>query len=187
MVQYINRIKLGRRIGVHVVSNLICTAGSVQRHKCGTCCDGCGYLRADRRAQLVQKMDWSVSDRRIMSNWVPLGYRMAGGVFASPASSTASSSFIMSVIILLLSFNILDCILTSRALTLGFEEGNPLMASLFSMSIPLGMTAKIAIVAAGALTLWRFRDLALAVRGMTVVTACYGAVVIYHLSFQLTL
>jgi hypothetical protein len=93
----------------------------------------------------------------------------------------------MSVITLLLSFNILDCVLTSRALTLGFEEGNPLMASLFRMSMPLGMTAKVAIVAAGALTLWRFRHLALAVRGMSVVTACYGAVVIYHLSFQLTL
>lgn len=170
-----------------MVSNLICTAGSVQRHKCGTRCDGCGYLRADRRAQRVQKIDWSISDRRLMSNWVPLGYRMAGGALAASSSPTASNSFIMSVITLLLSFNILDCILTSRALTLGFEEGNPLMASLFRMSMPLGMTAKIAIVAAGALTLWRFRHLALAVRGMCIVTACYGAVVIYHLSFQLTL
>ena len=177
----------GRRTGVHVVSNLICTAGSIQRGSCGTRCDGCGFLKADRRVQRVQKMDWSVSDRRTMSNWVPIGYRMAGGAFAGSAPSVWSNSFIMSVITLLLSFNILDCILTSRALSLGFEEGNPLMAGLFSMSIPLGMTAKVAIVAAGALILWRFRHMSLAVRGMTAVTACYGAVVIYHLSFQMTL
>ncbi|MFA6001558.1 MAG: DUF5658 family protein [Thermoleophilia bacterium] len=166
---------------------MICTAGPVQRHKCGTRCDDCGYLRSDRRVQRVEKVDWSISDRRLMSNWVPHGYRMAGSAFTAPSSPSVSNSFIMSVITLLLSFNILDCVLTSRALTLGFEEGNPLMASLFRMSMPLGMTAKVAIVAAGALTLWRFRHLALAVRGMSVVTACYGAVVIYHLSFQLTL
>jgi len=168
-----------------MAGEFICSAGPDHRNNCETECQECSFLKADRRQQ-VQKMDWSFGDRRTMSNLMPAGY---GASSPSVVSSTQgfSNTFIFSIIMRLLSFNLFDCLLTARALSLGFMEGNPLMADLFNLSMPLGMAAKVAVVTAGAMMLWRFRHVALAVRGMMIVTGCYGAVVLYHLTFQLSM
>jgi len=70
---------------------------------------------------------------------------------------------------------------------MGIEEANPLMAELFNVSLPAGMLLKSLLVAAGALILWWYWRLPLARRGMAVLTCFYGAVVAYHLFFQLAL
>lgn len=89
------------------------------------------------------------------------------------------------MVLLLVIFNIMDSLLTARALSLGFSEANPVMAGLFNMSLPMGMFFKSVIVGTGALFLWKYRHLPIAVRGITGATACYGAVILYHLFFQM--
>ncbi len=168
---------------------LVCTAHPSRRTDCGSGCSGCNYLIADRRTQRVHTIQWSDQDRRILSNWVPQSYRLAGAGFASKAvdgiSRNEITTFPVVLAALLISFNLLDSILTARALSMGFTEANPVMAGLFNLSLPMGMFFKSVVVGAGALFLWKVRHLQMAVRGMTAVTACYGAVILYHLYFQM--
>ena len=168
--------------------NLVCTASTGHRDSCGSECKRCRHLKPDRRQQ-VFLMDWSAPERRVMSNLMPHGLRLAGSDFIAAATRTEAETapYVWPVIFLLMSFNIFDCLLTARALSLGFAEANPVMAGLFSVSLPLAMVAKALLVSAGALFLWRYRHMPLAARGMTAVTICYGAVVVYHLAFQLSM
>ncbi|MHB8793730.1 MAG: DUF5658 family protein [Thermoleophilia bacterium] len=98
---------------------------------------------------------------------------------------TWRQSLPLAMVLLLVTFNLMDSLLTARALSLGFAEANPVMAGLFKMSLPMGMFFKSVIVGTGALFLWKYRHLPVAVRGITGATACYGAVIFYHLYFQL--
>ena len=168
---------------------MVCIADPSHRSGCESVCDGCGYLIADRRMQRIEVVHWSDQDRRTMSNWIPGNYKLAGIGFSSSAAKSLTQgnagAFPLLLVALLVTFNLLDSILTARALSLGFAEANPVMAGLFSMGLPLGMFFKSAIVGTGSLILWKMRELPLALRGMTAATACYGAVVIYHLYFQL--
>lgn len=142
--------------------------------------------------QKVQTLHWSLSeDRRVLSSWFPAGRQLAGIDF--PSTSTRNlfgevnwrESLPLILAALLVTFNLLDSLLTARALSLGFAEANPVMAGLFSMSLPMGMFFKSVVVGTGALFLWKYRHLPVAVRGMTGATACYGAVILYHLYFQM--
>lgn len=129
----------------------------------------------------------AAGERRLRSNWIPrsalpgdYGMLDAGGT--GPA---AARGFVMLTVALLLLFNLFDVMLTLRAFSLGFGEANPFMAGLFNISLPLGVTIKLLLVGGGALVLWRLHHVSLARRGMVVLTGCYGAVVTYHLYFQL--
>lgn len=53
--------------------------------------------------------------------------------------------------------NVLDLILTSRALKAGYAEGNPLMALLFSHAPVLAAGFKLVSVAAVSAAVWRMR------------------------------
>jgi len=126
-----------------------------------------------------------------MSNWFPAGRQLVGIDFSSTPTrpffgeATWRESFPLLIAALLVTFNLLDSLLTARALSLGFAEANPVLAGLFNMSLPMGMFFKSVVVGTGALFLWKNRHLPVAVRGMAGATACYGAVILYHLYFQL--
>ncbi|MHB0866572.1 MAG: DUF5658 family protein [Thermoleophilia bacterium] len=123
-------------------------------------------------------------ERRFISNLTPAGYGLAGIDGSVAAGGSWSMPLTSALMILLLFFNLLDVLLTARALSMGVVEANPVMAGLLSISIPFGMFAKFTAVSVGAWLIWRYRDLPVAARGMNLLTACYGAVVIYHLAFQ---
>ena len=196
MVQWMNRNLPGEADGSNVAARLVCTAKRSHRTECGFGCSGCAYLIADRRSQPVQTIRWSNPDRRVMSNWLPSNLQLAGaGAVAFLAEALPSSAglpgrdaartqllFLGS---LLITFNLLDSILTARALSMGYTEANPVMAGLFNMSLPMGMLFKSAIVGLGTMILWKFRHLPMAMRGITAVTVLYGAVIMYHLYFQI--
>lgn len=127
----------------------------------------------------------ALAERRAMSHILPFGQlSLAGaGVVTIPRGSTRQwATALMS---LLITFNLLDVILTLRALSLGVAEANPVMAGLFGISLPLGMFIKFVAVSAGAVLLWRYRHLPLAARGMNLLAFAYGAVIAYHAVFQL--
>jgi hypothetical protein len=172
---------------VALAPELVCTADIDRRSSCSTCCGDCGYLITNRRRDRTPWWHWTFNERRVASNWIPERPRLGDGVLAANPARKGSGFFLWTLMGLLLAFNILDAVLTARALSLGFAEANPVLAGLFHVSVPMGMSFKFGIVAAGAYALWRFRDAALAKRGMAVLTGCYGAVIIYHLAFQLTL
>ncbi len=171
---------------------MVCTADASNRSRCSSGCSNCNYLMTDRRGQQLKTIRWSHSeDRRIMSNWFPSNYELAGAGFSSTSQRpffrdvTLAESFPLLLALMLVSFNLFDSLLTARALSMGFTEANPVMAGLFNMSLPMGMFFKSVIVGTGALVLWKFRHLPVARRGMTAVTGCYGAVILYHLYFQM--
>jgi hypothetical protein len=136
----------------------------------------------------VQNLRWSRLDRRTTSNWLP-DYQFAGIGNTSPAAGSFTRDMTnwlpLLLTALLVTFNLLDSFFTARALSLGYTEANPVMAGLFTMSMPMGMLFKSVVVGLGALTLWKFRHLEMAMRGMTAVTAFYGAVIMYHMYFQI--
>lgn len=183
---------LGRRTGVNVTDRFVCKADAAHRSACDSDCGGCGQLIADRRQQKIQTLNWSLSeDRRIISSWFPASRQIAGVDFASPATRSLSSditwreSLPLIMVVLLVTFNLFDSLLTARALSLGFAEANPVMAGLFNLSMPMGMFLKSVIVGTGALFLWKYRHVPIASRGIVGATSCYGAVILYHLYFQM--
>lgn len=173
----------------NVAARFVCTAERSHRTDCGSGCSGCAYLINDRRKQSVQKLSWSDSDRRIMSNWLPPNFELATAGAHAPRSGVSgrdnAGATLMYLGALLIVFNLLDSILTARALSMGYTEANPVMAGLFNMSLPMGMLFKSAIVGLGAMALWKFRHLPVAMRGMTAATVLYGSVILYHLYFQI--
>lgn len=170
-----------------MATEYVCTADIDQRSICGTSCGGCNFLLAERRRKRTSWLHWTFNERRFASNWIPGDIDFDGSAISASDNSGGAGHLIMAMVVLLFSFNILDGILTARALSLGFAEANPLLAGVFDMSLPLGMFMKFAIVVAGAAALWRLRDVTMAIRGMALLTACYGAVVLYHLAFQLSM
>lgn len=168
---------------------LACTASLPFRSLCAAACGGCRHLVPDRRRAARLH---TAGERRRHSNLVPAGSlpQSADLLYAAGMAGTRAISPRSAVLLLgslLLAFNLLDIALTIRALSLGFTEANPLMAGLFSISFQFGLLAKFALVSLGVLLLWRLSHLPLARRGMVLVTGCYGAVVAYHLFFQLSL
>jgi hypothetical protein len=154
------------------------------RRDCSYVCDACSYLRSDRRQQTaVLSLDFW--ERRRVSNLLPVSGQLAIAGGAVLTDQSPGRQYAGAILGLLIAFNILDALLTMRAFSLGVEEANPIMAGIFNFSLPLGILAKVCVVSSGALILWKYRYLPLASRGMNLLTACYGAVVIYHLSFQL--
>ncbi len=170
-----------------MANEYVCTANIDYRSTCGTTCGKCELLLSERRRKRSNWLHWTFNERRLASNWIPTDVEFEGSALDGSDSRGRAGTLLWTLIILLFTFNVLDALLTARALSLGFAEANPVMAGLFDMSLPLGMAMKFAIVALGAFALWRFRSVELAVRGMVVLTGCYGAVVIYHLAFQLSM
>ena len=175
-----------------MTDRFVCKADAAHRSICESDCSGCGHLIPDRRVQKIQTLHWSLSeDRRVVSSWFPSSRQFAGVDFATTAARpifgdiTWRQSLPLVMAAVLVTFNLMDSLLTARALSLGFAEANPVMAGLFNLSLPMGMFFKSVIVGTGALFLWKYRHLPVAVRGMTGVTACYGAVILYHLYFQM--
>ncbi|MHB0915281.1 MAG: DUF5658 family protein [Thermoleophilia bacterium] len=85
----------------------------------------------------------------------------------------------------LVAFNLLDCLFTVRALLLGYVEGNPVMAAMIEFNLPLALLSKTLVVGLGAVFLWHYRHLTIALQGLRVLTAAYGLLVLYHIYFQL--
>lgn len=167
---------------------LVCAGGSQARFACDSRCDGCGFLISDRRCRQTTAYLDSAADRRRLGDWAPYSCRLAAAdagrsISAAPRRATAPAPLLLATALVI--FNALDSLLTARALSRGVAEGNPLLASLFSFSLPFGMILKTAMVAAGVLVLWGYWHLPLARRGMTALTGFYGAVVLYHIFFQL--
>lgn len=173
-----------------MASELVCTAKINHRNSCNTVCGRCRFLLADRRRELKGSFAWLhrvIRERRVASNRVPYEYELSNNILREKGSVKATGSMLLMMIALLISFNVLDSVLTIRALSLGVAEANPVMAGLFEISLPLGIAMKFAVVAAGSCLLWKLRQYMLAIRGVTVLTGCYGLVVAYHLVFQLQL
>lgn len=177
-------------------NRLVCTASRSRRHACGDQCDGCTSLKPDRRISHSSSIRNAISDRRTMSHVLPIGglalAGAGGSIISEPALQKRASRGWLSrpwpliLLALLIAFNLLDVALTARALSLGVAEANPLMAGLFNASLPMGMFIKFVAVSAGAALLWKYRHLSVAAAGTKILTGCYGAVVVYHLAFQLT-
>lgn len=170
-----------------MTTGFVCSADMSMRSSCDISCSDCGYLRIDRRRQGRSWLHRPLRERRTASNWIPAELRYRDEVIDPEASRSPASIFLWTLLGLLVIFNVLDAVLTARALSLGYTEGNPLMAGLFEISVPLGLAGKFLVVAAGAAALWKFRHVVLATRAIAALTGCYGAVVIYHLVFQLSL
>lgn len=185
--------KLDRRLGDYVATASVCTANTAIRFDCDSRCASCSHLIPDRRQGRVATYCSSSPDRRRHNDWIPYSLRLApAGVGHSPARIRAIPRRSVEALPLILAaalviFNLLDAALTARALSMGVLEANPIMAGLFNISLPAGMLIKTMLVAAGVFTLWWLWHLPIARRGMMLLTGCYGAVIIYHLSFQLIL
>ncbi|HDY69922.1 MAG TPA: hypothetical protein ENH54_03200, partial [Actinobacteria bacterium] len=124
------------------------------RSSCDSDCGDCRFLITNRRRDKTPWWHWSFNERRIASNWIPTELQLEEGLLSERFSRGNAGAFIWAMIILLLTFNALDAVLTARALSLGFTEANPAMAGLFAISVPLGMACKFAVVAGGAYILW---------------------------------
>lgn len=186
MVQMTNHENLrGEGNGERLTKQFVCTAGMERRLVCGNKCECCRSLKADRREMRLGAINLISFERRFISNLLPAGYGLAGVDGSLAAGGGWSMPFPSALMILLLFFNLLDVLLTARALSLGVVEANPVMAGLLSVSIPFGLFAKFTAVSFGAWLLWRYRHLSIAARGMKLLTACYGAVVVYHVVFQI--
>lgn len=168
-----------------MTKQLVCTAGMERRLVCGNECESCSSLKADSREMRFGAINLVTFERRFISNLPPAGYGLAGVDGSLAAGGGWSMPLPSALMIMLLFFNLLDVLLTARALSLGVVEANPVMAGLLSVSIPFGMFAKFTAVSVGAWLLWRYRHLPIAARGMNLLTACYGAVVVYHVFFQI--
>lgn len=164
---------------------MVCAAGKEERRSCDHDCGRCASLREDRRRHNVTALFWTFPERRRFSNILPAGYELALADGSVYPRRTLSRQLPVALMGLLLTFNILDVFLTLRAFSLGVAEANPVMADIFHLSVPLGMLFKVVAVSTGALLLWKYRHLPIASRGMNFLTACYGAVVLYHLYFQM--
>lgn len=130
-------------------------------------------------------MFWTFPERRTVSHILPTGYDLALADGSVVPPRDLSRQLPLALMGLLLTFNVLDVFLTLRAFSMGVVEANPVMADILHMSVPLGMLFKFVAVSTGAVLLWKYRHLPIASRGMNFLTACYGAVVVYHLVFQL--
>lgn len=83
----------------------------------------------------------------------------------------------------LLIMNLLDGIFTLTAVHAGAaSEANPLMRLPLHWGAVWFIAAKIGLVSAGVLLLWRARERLLAHAGLIALTLVYAAVVVYHLS-----
>lgn len=175
-----------------VSTRYVCTADRQRRHSCGEECEGCNYLIAERRnfshSQISSAPLFRLNfpERRIMSHILPWSdFSLAGTPGAVVVPRWSTRRLPSAIMALLIVFNLFDVVLTLRALSLGVAEANPVMAGLFGVSLPLGMLVKFIAVSAGAVLLWRYRHLPLATRGMNILAFAYGAVVAYHVIFQL--
>lgn len=174
-----------------MAATMVCTADIAHRAECEARCGGCGFMRPDRRSGGRRSLKLTTAERRVMSNWVAQ-FSPGAGTFELPAvqvreGSPAILALPSLLVFLLITLNLLDFTLTLRALDHGVGEANPLMAGLFSLSVPVAFAFKSLVVGTGAVILWRFSHLALAFRGLVALSGCYAAVVVYHLLFQLTL
>ncbi len=173
-----------------MAASKICSAGSAKRFACPSDCNQCNFLIEDRREVEVDTYLPHFSNRRRLNTWIPYSYRFAGdGIPAGPAGTASEPVSALPLVLMtgLILFNLLDALLTRRALSMGIPEGNPLMAGLLNSSMPAALALKSVFVGAGAFILWWHRSVPLAVRGMAVATGCYGLVVAYHLFFQLSM
>lgn len=165
---------------------VVCSADTEFRSDCGAGCQSCAFLISDRRVIDAGSLQWHSIERRSLINLIPSlpTGAMVGGITVSGNKIRTGSWYLLAFLVF---FNILDCLMTVRALSLGYAEGNPVMAALLEINLPLAMAFKALLVAAGAYLLWHFRHLRIASMGLTALTGIYGLLVAYHLSFQLAI
>lgn len=165
---------------------VVCSADTEFRSNCGAGCQSCAFLISDRRAINAGGMQWHSFERRSLINLMPAlpSGAAVGSITVSGHRSMTASWYLLACLVF---FNIVDCIMTTRALSLGYAEGNPVMAALLDINLPLAMSFKALLVAAGAYLLWYFRHLSIASMGLTALTGVYGLLVVYHLSYQLAI
>lgn len=186
MVQKTNVVQpWGGGNGEDVESRMVCTAHQEVRLSCIHECSSCSCLTSERRRSSVKERLLAFPERRCVSNILPVGYDLALADGSVLPDRNLSRQLPLALMGLLLTFNILDVFLTLRAFSMGVAEANPIMADLFHLSLPMGMLFKFFAVSTGALLLWKYRHLPIASRGMNFLTVCYGAVVAYHLVFQI--
>lgn len=164
----------------------VCSAEPEFRNDCGVSCEACRYLIGDRRNRISSRTQWSERERRSLTNLLPLAAVEYAGVPSSSFRSERKVSSALHLVLWLIAFNLLDCIFTARALSMGYIEANPVMAALIEINLPLAMFSKTFIVGLGALILWRFRHMKIAAQGLIVLTAAYGLLTLYHITFQLS-
>ncbi len=166
---------------------LVCSANNDVRFACGALCGRCRHLIHDRRGRRSNLYRPRFRDRR-RNHDAPFGPLQAASGSATlsheAVSSRAAGALPLLLAAALAVFNLLDAVLTWRALSLGAVEANPVMSDIFNLGPAAAVLVKSSLVAAGAYFLWRCWHLPLARRGMMALTACYGAVVVYHLVFQ---
>lgn len=164
---------------------LVCSANHEYRGSCSVGCTNCDFLISERRAAGPGgRVEWLQSERRALTNLLPMpALEHAGGASAVETGTERQAAGIL--LALLIAFNVIDCLMTARALSLGYLEGNPVMASLLEIDLPLAMFIKTMAVGAGGYFLWRNRRMAIAYRGLSGLTLLYGMLVAYHLAFQL--
>jgi len=132
-------------------------------------------------------VQWSLPERRALTAILPAPAFSYAGAAAAGEISGRDRPAALHLLALLALFNLIDCLMTARALSLGYAEGNPVMASLLEVNLPLAMFIKTLVVGLGSYVLWRNRHLPFAARGLSALTVLYGLLAAYHLSFQLSL
>ncbi len=173
---------------------LVCAAKNEIRFACDSLCGRCSHLIGDRRRRGAnlhrfreRRRNYVMPLRSLsLSPGRSLSLSPGGAALPEAGAVTRWAPGVLPLLIaaLLVSFNLLDALLTWRALSLGATEANPLMSGVFNLGPAAAVLMKSLLVAAGAFFLWRLWHLPLARRGMMALTACYGAVVAYHLVFQ---
>ena len=76
--------------------------------------------------------------------------------------------------------SILDLVFTLRALQHGAVEGNPLMKALFDWDPTIGAVAKVGIIMALSLLIWRMRRYRIILQVAVFALVLFGAIVAYH-------
>jgi hypothetical protein len=163
----------------------VCSAEPGFRSECGVACEACRFLIGERRSRTSNMNEWFDSERRSLANLMPIPVMEYAGATTSSFGGERKAAPSLYLLSWLMVFNLLDCLFTARALSMGYIEGNPLMAALIEVNLPLAMLSKTLAVGLGAYILWRFRHLKIAAHGLTILTAAYGLLVLYHISFQL--
>ena len=89
--------------------------------------------------------------------------------------------FIAAVLGVVFALNILDLLLTNRALALGAVEANPIMAALFEVSPALAASLKLLVTGGVVAVIWNMRRYRRILEVSLIALVGFGALVAYQL------
>lgn len=104
-------------------------------------------------------------------------------LWVTPRYMQHGSRWLRLLVLAVVLLNLLDAVFTLVWVHTGVAtEANALLAAALDYSTIAFMLAKLSVVSAGVLVLWKYRRRRLSVAGLTLVFVIYNALLIYHFS-----